>query len=87
MIVLAVFFAIVIIGTSLLETTNNVELYWRTLGILFFLIIFTLVIYPIFVDRGYKQGQIDALTNDVQYKLITLPDSTKVWEKIGEEVK
>ena len=35
-------------------------------------------------DIGYKQGQIDALTNNIEYKLITMPDSTKVWEKIGD---
>ena len=27
----------------------------------------------------YKQGQIDALTGKVKYRLITLPDSTSQW--------
>jgi hypothetical protein len=36
-------------------------------------------------DIGYRQGQIDALTNNVKYKLVIMPDSTKVWEKIMEE--
>ena len=36
-------------------------------------------------EIGYKQGQIDAITNNIQYKLVTIPDSTKVWEKIGEK--
>ena len=38
-------------------------------------------------DIGYKQGQIDALTNNIQYELITMPDKTKVWEKIEEGVE
>jgi hypothetical protein len=36
-------------------------------------------------DIGHKQGQKDALTNNIQYRLITMPDSTKVWERIGEK--
>ena len=44
-------------------------------------------IASIFIDIGYRQGQIDALTNNIQYKLVTMPDSTKVWERIIEEVK
>jgi hypothetical protein len=36
-------------------------------------------------DIGYRRGQIDALTNNVRYKLVTMPDSTKVWERIGEK--
>ena len=38
-------------------------------------------------DIGYKQGQIDALTNNIQYELIVMPDKTKVWEKIEEGVE
>lgn len=37
-------------------------------------------------DKGdknsYKQGQIDALTNNIHYKLETQADSTKVWVEI-----
>jgi hypothetical protein len=36
-------------------------------------------------DIGYRQGQIDALTNNVKYKLVIMPDSTKVWKGIGEK--
>ena len=32
--------------------------------------------------RGYKQGQIDALTGNVHYKLETQVDSTKVWVEV-----
>jgi len=87
MIVLAVFFAISIIGISLQKTKNTEEVYSRALGIIILLIIFTLVVLSISANRYYKKGQIDALTNDVRYKLITMPDSTKVWERIVEEIK
>jgi hypothetical protein len=42
-------------------------------------------IASIFIDIGYRRGQIDVLTNKIEYKLITMPDSTKVWERIGEK--
>lgn len=32
--------------------------------------------------ESYKQGQIDAMTGLVKYKLTTQPDSTKTWEHI-----
>jgi hypothetical protein len=50
-----------------------------------FLTCLTMVIGTISKEIGYRQGQIDALTNNIQYKLITMPDSTKVWERIGEK--
>lgn len=34
--------------------------------------------------RGYKQGQIDALSGKVKYKLVVYPDSTRTWEEKGE---
>ena len=34
--------------------------------------------------REYKKGQVDALTGNIKYELITHPDSTKTWEEIGE---
>jgi hypothetical protein len=85
MIVFAVFIAIYIIVISLLKTKKIEEVYCRTLGIIVGLASFMVVVVSISADRGYKQGQIDALTNDIQYKLVTMPDSTKVWEKIGEK--
>lgn len=33
------------------------------------------------LERGYKHGQIDALTGNIKYELVTQPDSTKTWEK------
>lgn len=29
---------------------------------------------------NYKQGQIDALTGEVQYELVTQPDSSRAWQ-------
>lgn len=31
-------------------------------------------------DCTYKDGQIDALTGKIKYKLVTKNDSTKTWE-------
>lgn len=35
----------------------------------------------IVMDKAYKQGQIDALTGNIKYHLVAMPDSTKQWEK------
>ena len=32
----------------------------------------------------YKRGQIDALTGDIKYELVTSSDSTRVWKWIDE---
>ena len=32
--------------------------------------------------EGYKQGQVDALTGKINYKLTTAPDSTKTWQEV-----
>lgn len=32
----------------------------------------------------YKDGQIDAITGKIQFELVTMPDSTRVWKKIKE---
>lgn len=34
------------------------------------------------MEKSYKQGQIDAITGKVNYKLVINPDSTKTWEEI-----
>jgi len=34
-----------------------------------------------FYHMGYRSGQIDALTGNIKYQLVTKPDSTKVWEE------
>lgn len=31
---------------------------------------------------GYRDGQIDALTGNIKYELVTQPDSTRTWEEI-----
>ena len=30
-------------------------------------------------ERGYKLGQIDALTGTIEYELVVRPDSTREW--------
>jgi len=32
-------------------------------------------------DRSYKQGQIDALTGNIQIELVQNPDRTRTWQK------
>ena len=32
--------------------------------------------------HSFKQGQIDALTGNIHYELITHDDSTRTWERI-----
>lgn len=34
------------------------------------------------VDINYRQGQIDALTGLIKYKLVENPDKTKTWQEI-----
>jgi len=31
--------------------------------------------------RGYRQGQIDALTGNIQIELVQNPDLTRTWQK------
>jgi hypothetical protein len=49
---------------------------WFMIGIVVTLLIFMYVVDP------YKQGQVDALTGNVKYELVTQDDSTKVWKEI-----
>lgn len=49
---------------------------WFMIGIVVTLLIFKYVVDP------YKQGQVDALTGNVKYELVTQDDSTKVWKEI-----
>jgi hypothetical protein len=49
---------------------------WFMIGIVVTLLIFKYVADP------YKQGQVDALTGNVKYELVTQDDSTKVWKEI-----
>jgi len=49
---------------------------WFMIGIVVTLLIFKYVMDP------YKQGQVDALTGNVKYELVTQDDSTKVWKEI-----
>ena len=49
---------------------------WFMIGIVVTLLIFKYVVDP------YKQGQVDALTGNIKYELVTQDDSTKVWKEI-----
>jgi hypothetical protein len=37
--------------------------------------------FAIGFNRGYKRGQIDALSGTVNYELVVRPDSTREWVK------
>jgi hypothetical protein len=84
LVVFLVIMAIGMISLGLENTVNTKEWLTKAVIMIVFLAFFTMGITIIGKDIGYKKGQIDALTNNVQYKLVTMPDSTKVWEKIGE---
>lgn len=64
------------------ETTTSFYLGLMSTSILYIVISVIGIIAQDFPDRTYKDGQIDALTGKVRYKLITNPDSTKSWEII-----
>ena len=34
------------------------------------------------INDDYEQGQIDALSGNIKYELITNPDSSRTWEEI-----
>ena len=46
-----------------------------------------LLLFCCLLSEGEKQGQINALTGNVQYKLVTHKDSTKTWEFIVKPTK
>jgi hypothetical protein len=41
--------------------------------------IIAILVFLILIGKTYKDGQVDALTGNIRYELITLPDSTKEW--------
>jgi hypothetical protein len=49
------------------------------------LIGFSLMISLFGYIKGRKEGNIEALTNNPSYELVTNPDSTKTWESIIKE--
>ena len=85
LVVFLVIMAIGMISLGLENTVNTKEWCTKAVIMIAFLAGLAVGIVAISKDIGYKQGQIDALTNNIQYKLITMPDSTKVWERIGEK--
>ena len=46
-------------------------------------IVGSLIIIPQFdLNLDYRQGQIDALSGNIKYELITNPDSSRTWKEI-----
>jgi len=35
------------------------------------------------IDMHYRDGQIDAMTGKIRYRLVINPDSTRGWESMG----
>ena len=88
--ILIVLIVMIVVGTIVLGLSNAENMkakYIKATIMIAYLVCLAVCIGVISKDTGYRQGQIDALTNNIQYKLVTMPDSTKVWEKITEEVK
>ena len=86
--ILVVFLVIIAIGLiklGLSNTENMKEQYAKAVTMIVFLTGLAVGFVSIGKNIGHRQGQIDALTNNVRYKLVTMPDSTKVWERIGEK--
>lgn len=53
-----------------------------SVGALFCLIALISASQDDYYNAGYKQGQIDAINNNIKYMLTTNKDSEKVWTKI-----
>ena len=66
---------------------------WYNFGIIFVGILTTFFIigfagYCIAQDKyenDYKRGQVDALTGNIKYELVTHEDMTRTWELIGND--
>jgi hypothetical protein len=81
-----VFFALLIIAVALINIDiKSSDVAFKILFLAVFLLCFYGYVRTTSENRSYKQGQIDALTGKVQYKLVAMPDSTKVWERIREK--
>ena len=85
--IIIVFLVIIAVGMISLGLVNTEDMEQRsTKVVIMIMLLVCLAVGFVLIgkDIGHRQGQIDALTNNVQYKLITMPDSTKVWERIGD---
>ena len=52
-------------------------------GILFLsILIHSMPEYTRLYSWGYKQGQIDSMTNNIKYELVMNPDKTLEWKEI-----
>ena len=84
LVVFLVIGAVGLISLGMVNTEDMEQKSTKAVIMIMFLAGLAMGIGKIGKDIGYKQGQIDALTNNIQYKLVTMPDSTKVWVKIGD---
>ena len=55
------------------------NIFW-ILGLIFWFVMFTII--NSWGDGEYKRGQIDALTGNQKYHLITNPDKTVEWKEL-----
>jgi hypothetical protein len=86
-VLLAILSAIMIIGNGVSRAEDIEKNCIKAIVTIVFLAGLTATVGSLYKDIGYKEGQIDAITNNIEYRLIIMPDSTKVWEKIVEVVK
>ncbi len=54
-------------------------------GVITIILLFSFEEDTEFYKNGYEKGQIDALTGNVKYELVTQPDSTRVWVEIVDK--
>ena len=87
LIVALVIGAVVMISLGLVNTEDMEQKSTKAVIMIICLICLAMGIVEVGKDIGHRQGQIDALTNNIEYKLVTMPDSTKVWERIEREEK
>ena len=69
---------LVLIGTFLVAYKNEETIGFIVIAVAIILLI-TIEILDDLEEHDYKQGQIDALSGEVKYKLVTNPDSTRTW--------
>lgn len=83
MITAAIFPAIALLVFLLIAAiTHNDKDEIHILCVVIFFLLLAIAVEILKVDGRYRQGQIDALTGNVKYELVTQPDSTRVWKRI-----
>ena len=75
------------ITSGLLEINNETEAWITMFGLIFLGFVFTVMVYVILdfcglIDKGYMQGQIDALNGKIEYKKTENKDKELIWTKV-----